>query len=200
MSSQCTLSLPPVFSGDRGALGKNGLIGSWKWSEVSPFVNPFQVDAVSNGLISSVINQKGESQNGCFKKIKHAKFSEKRTFLTLWYAYVPVRISEILACFIFLKHPFPDSPFCLIIDDIYLKKAIFNASKIRGAHENFDEKCFHGRKFKWREALLFSWLAEKNPQYSFKTDELNVNAPSKLKNSSEKPYVFFVSKKYWMDK
>ena len=91
MSSQCTLSLPPVFSGDRGALGKNGLIGSWKWSEVSPFVNPFQVDAVSNGLISSVINQKGESQNGCFKKIKHAKFSEKRTFLTLWYAYVPVR-------------------------------------------------------------------------------------------------------------
>ena len=111
-----------------------------------------------------------------------------------------VRFSEILACFIFLKHPFPDSPFCLIIDDIYLKKAIFNASKIRGAHENFDEKCFHGRKFKWREALLFSWLAEKNPQYSFKTDELNVNAPSKLKNSSEKPYVFFISKKYWMDK
>ena len=81
MSSQCTLSLPPVFSGDRGALGKNGLIGSWKWSEVSPFVNPFQVDAVSNGLISSVINQKGESQNGCFKKIKHAKFPKSEHFL-----------------------------------------------------------------------------------------------------------------------
>ena len=29
---------------------------------------------------SSVIRQKGESQNGCFKKTKHAKFSEKRTF------------------------------------------------------------------------------------------------------------------------
>ena len=28
---------------------------------------------------SSVIRQKGESQNGCFKKTKHAKFSEKRT-------------------------------------------------------------------------------------------------------------------------
>ena len=26
--------------------------------------------------------QKGKSQNGCFKKKKHAKFSEKRTFLT----------------------------------------------------------------------------------------------------------------------
>ena len=31
---------------------------------------------------SSVIRQKGESENGCFKKTKHAKFSEKRTFLT----------------------------------------------------------------------------------------------------------------------
>ena len=26
--------------------------------------------------------QKGKSQNGCFKKTNHAKFSEKRTFLT----------------------------------------------------------------------------------------------------------------------
>ena len=34
------------------------------------------------------IRQKRESQNGCFKKTKHAKFSEKRTFLTLWYAHV----------------------------------------------------------------------------------------------------------------
>ena len=31
---------------------------------------------------SLVIRQKGESQNGCYKKIRHAKFSEKRTFLT----------------------------------------------------------------------------------------------------------------------
>ena len=29
---------------------------------------------------SSVIRQKGESQNGCFKKTKHAKFSEKCSF------------------------------------------------------------------------------------------------------------------------
>ena len=32
-----------------------------------------------------VIRQKGESHNGCFKKTKHLKFSEKRTFLTPWY-------------------------------------------------------------------------------------------------------------------
>ena len=30
-----------------------------------------------------VLRQMGESQNGCFKKTKHAKFSKKRTFLTL---------------------------------------------------------------------------------------------------------------------
>ena len=29
-----------------------------------------------------------------------------------------VRFSEILACFVFLKHPFWDSHFCLITDDI----------------------------------------------------------------------------------
>ena len=36
-------------------------------------------------LKSSVIRQNGESQNRCFKKTKHAKFSEKRTFLTPLY-------------------------------------------------------------------------------------------------------------------
>ena len=30
----------------------------------------------------SEIRQKSESQNGCFKKTQHAKFSEKQTFLT----------------------------------------------------------------------------------------------------------------------
>ena len=32
---------------------------------------------------TSVIRQKGESQNGCYKKTRRAKFFEKRTFLTL---------------------------------------------------------------------------------------------------------------------
>ena len=38
--------------------------------------------------ISSVIGQKGESQNGGNEKTKHAKFSEKRILLTPWYAHV----------------------------------------------------------------------------------------------------------------
>ena len=37
---------------------------------------------------SSVIRQKSKSQNECFKKTKHVKFSKKRTFPTHWYAHV----------------------------------------------------------------------------------------------------------------
>ena len=33
-------------------------------------------------VITSVIKQKGESQNACFKKTKHIKLSEKERFLT----------------------------------------------------------------------------------------------------------------------
>ena len=49
---------------------------------------------------SSVIRQKDKSQNKCYKKTNHAKFSEKQTFLTPWYAW--------------------DSPFCLISDKFWL--------------------------------------------------------------------------------
>ena len=45
---------------------------------------------------SSVIRQKGESQNECFKKTKHAKFSEKRTFLTPWHAHILNNFQEII--------------------------------------------------------------------------------------------------------
>ena len=71
---------------------------------------------------SSVVRQKGESQNGCFKKTKHVKFSEKRTFLTPWYAHVTggkkYSFFWKLTCFVFLKHPFWDTPFCLITDEL----------------------------------------------------------------------------------
>ena len=39
-------------------------------------------------LFSSVIMQNCECQDGCFKETKHAKFSEKRTFLILWFVHV----------------------------------------------------------------------------------------------------------------
>ena len=53
----------------------------------------------------SVIKQKGESQKGCFKKTKHTYFPKKEHFLP---------IDTHLACFVLWKHPFWDSPFCLI--------------------------------------------------------------------------------------
>ena len=75
---------------------------------------------------SAVIRQNGESQNRCFKKTKHAKFSEKRTFLTPWYAHVSVRIrgqemfvfQKISRALFSCKHPLWDSPFCLKPDQL----------------------------------------------------------------------------------
>ena len=61
-------------------------------------------------LVSSVIRQKGKSQNGCFKKTKHAKFSEKTNIsYRLTCAYQRIRnvcFSKNLMGFVFLKHPF----------------------------------------------------------------------------------------------
>ena len=42
---------------------------------------------VWQGPISSAMRQKGKSQNRRYKKTKHAKFSEKWTFLNPWYAH-----------------------------------------------------------------------------------------------------------------
>ena len=51
--------------------------------DLSPFPNePESQKKYTCKHNASVIRQKGESQNGCFKNKKHAKFSEKRTFLT----------------------------------------------------------------------------------------------------------------------
>ena len=61
-------------------------------------------------LRSSVIRQKGESQNGCFKKKSTSNFPKNEHFLPLdWHMYV--------ACFVFLEHPSWDWPFCLITDE-----------------------------------------------------------------------------------
>ena len=72
---------------------------------------------LSNNDKSSVIRQKVESQNGCFKKTNHAKFS-KKTNISYPLIRTHVRFSENLAGFVFLKHPFWNSPFCLITDEI----------------------------------------------------------------------------------
>ena len=104
-------------------MGENALRRSAPqlFSKISPNTQR-NVNGITNlwkSCVSSVIRQTGESQNECFKKTKHAKFSEKRTFLPPWYAHVRnIRFSGNWACFVFLKHPFRDSHFCLIADDI----------------------------------------------------------------------------------
>ena len=50
-----------------------------------------------------IIRQKSESQNECFKKTKHAKFSEKRTFITPWYPLTYVCVSGCKKCLFFGK-------------------------------------------------------------------------------------------------
>ena len=79
------------------------------------------VDIFRNYYDTSIIRQKGESQNERFKKTKQAKFSEKtnisyplRVRIRGWEKFV---FSENLACFVFLKRPFWDSPICLITDE-----------------------------------------------------------------------------------
>ena len=57
-------------------------------------------------LKSSLIKQKAESQNGCFKKTKDTKFSEKRTFPTPWYADLRVSFFGKFDVLCFLETPF----------------------------------------------------------------------------------------------
>ena len=66
---------------------------------------------------TSVIRQKGESLNGCYKKTKHVKFSEKWTFLTLRYTYVRAACQEVRnvrAFFFFCNTSFEIHPFALL--------------------------------------------------------------------------------------
>ena len=94
---------------------KSFIIDVWQGSEY------VSVESEWINLKTSVIRQKGESENVCFKKTKHAKFSQKRTFLThdthMYMCLSVVRnvcFSENLACFVFLKHPFWNRPFALL--------------------------------------------------------------------------------------
>ena len=86
----------------------------------------------------SVIRQKCEFQNGRFKKTNHVKFSEKRAFLTTWYASgdayqgkINACFLENLTCFVFLKHQFWDLPFCLITDEfLFCETKLENISTV----------------------------------------------------------------------
>ena len=72
---------------------------------------------------SLVTRQKVESQNGCYKKSKHAKFSDnKENSGTRACAYQEVKRQKFFgkfgALFFFLQPPFWGSSFCLVTNEI----------------------------------------------------------------------------------
>ena len=77
----------------------------WKQKTLKFSYNFYGVRICNSGDKSLAIRQKAESQNGCYKKTKHTKFSEKRTFVTPRSTYqgvINARFSENLACLVFL--------------------------------------------------------------------------------------------------
>ena len=84
----------------------------------------------------SVIRKKANLKTGVSKKQSTPNSPKNEHFFTSWYAHSPysarmrenidrayqgirkVLFSETLACFVFLKYPFWDSPFCLITGEL----------------------------------------------------------------------------------
>ena len=75
-------------------------------------------------ILKQFVSSKNKApiSNGCFKKIKHVKFSEKTnisdsligTRTSAYQGVRNVRFSENLACFVFFRHPFEIGPFDLL--------------------------------------------------------------------------------------
>ena len=86
--------------------------------EFSGFVFPQMWQIIGNKV-------KGQISKRVFQENKARQIFRKRTFLTTRYPHVcayqgvsNVPFSENLTCFVFLKHPFWDSLFCLITDEM----------------------------------------------------------------------------------
>ena len=122
----------------------------------------------------SVIWQEGKSQNGCFKKTKHAKISEKTNISYLlirtrnkWernQGVRNVRFAENLACFVFLKRPSSDSPFCFITNESYLQSSPPVEIKYRSSYVNWTcvtwaECPMYFLPFVWNKLIEFQWFS-----------------------------------------
>ena len=96
-------------------MGQSSLIGYKKTNTFTERIKFCQSEEFNTRFKSSIITQKGESHNGCFKKTKHVKISERTC---AYQGGRNVRFWEKLLCFVFLKQPFWDSPFCLVTVEI----------------------------------------------------------------------------------
>ena len=90
---------------------------SWWRSKTPGIITPFA------DIKSSVVSQKGKSQNGCFKKSKHAKFSKKEKFLSPWCVSGGKRLLVFFLIFGVLC--FFKTSFCLITESLLNFFAIF---------------------------------------------------------------------------
>ena len=90
-----------------------------------------------------VIRQNGESQNGCFKKACqifrkiNISYPLIRTRTCACQVVRNVCFSENLPCFVFLKYPIWDSPFCLITEKLILCSQDCQQNKIEKMHKEF---------------------------------------------------------------
>ena len=83
---------------------------------------------------TSVIRQEGESQNRCFKKTKHAKYSANRTFLTP--EYQGVRNVHFFGKFDVLC--FLETPVLRFAFLSYYRQIAFNKGKAIHGDQNFE--------------------------------------------------------------
>ena len=72
-----------IFTGKPSLFGKSTANNNY---QPVNFIGTKVLKFISVISYSSVIRQKSESQNMCYEKTKRANFSEKWTFLSLWYA------------------------------------------------------------------------------------------------------------------
>ena len=72
-------------------------------------------------LYSSIIKQKGRISKRVFQENKAPQIFRKTDISCAYQGARNVRFLENWACVVFLKHPFWDSPFCLITDALQIR-------------------------------------------------------------------------------
>ena len=126
---------------------------------------------------SSVRRQKGEFQNGWYKKRRHTKSSKKRTFLTQWYAHAPTPQNGQTHCnsssaweFCAMKKAYPSNlKFCDASSwSFLLKHGIFHLHK-KSCYEDTVLKPRFLKK--WKKISIWQLNSEYSVQKIFPNTE-----------------------------
>ena len=103
----------------------------------------------AKGRISKQAFQENKAHQ-IFRK-KNISYPLIRTCTCAYQGVRNVRFSENLVCFVFLKHPSRDSPFCLITDETYYSNFLairlgWLLTKIFNIHASYYRPNYHLRK------------------------------------------------------